>query len=119
MNEIKPTNFIVAELCDNDFGYDLCQALRSLMDDAGGVDFCPHVAKAYIVEHMLSAYKRKLILKGTSGYSSPEYIEEYFNRMKVTFRDKLPTYDIEGKYQIDHDGGSAYYDINLDKVYSL
>lgn len=119
MNEIKPINFIVVELCDNDFGHDLRAALRELMDTAGGIDFCPNVAKDYIVEYMLSAYKKKIILRGQNGYSSVERIEKWFSRIRVTFRDKLPTYDLEGEYPIDHDSGSAYYDVNLDEVFAL
>ena len=119
MDVIKPINFIVAELCDNDFGYDLREAIRQLMDDAGGIDFCPHVAKEYIVEYIVSAHVRKTILRGQKGYSKAEHIRDYMNKIRVTFRDKLPTYDINGEHTINHEGGSAYYDVHRDEVYAL
>lgn len=112
-------NFVVVELCDNDFGHDLYEGLRSLVDEACGIDFCPFIAKEYIVEYVVSAHKRKTILRGKEGYSDPDSIKNYIERIRVTFREKLPTYDIAGEYPIDHEMGSVYYDVNLDEVFFL
>lgn len=108
-------NFVVVEFGDNDFGTDLLFALRNLIDDAGGVDFCPTIAKEYITEHVVSAKRRRNILKGWPQSDCREYLSS----MHVTFRDKLPTTTPDGDNTVCSDGGSVYYDVNLDKVMFL
>ena len=109
-------NFLVVELCDNDFGHKLSKAVRDLVDDFGGVDFCPILAKKYIVESVVAQCKLHDIVQGNEGHDVREYLER---GIRVTFRDKLPTYDMEGAMPKDDDGGSVYYDINLDMVFQF
>lgn len=108
-------NFVVVEFGDNDFGHYLRDALRDLVDDAGGVDFCPTVAKNYIVEHMVRSINCGNILRGFELSDNRAYL----SRMRVTFRDKLPSYSPWEENPVDHDHGSAYYDVNLDQVHSF
>jgi hypothetical protein len=112
-------NFLVVEFGDNDFGHYLREALRDIIDQCGGVDFCPITAKKYIIEYVVMRSKLNKILRGYDKEINDESTREYLSRMRVTFRDKLPTWDIEGQNFIDHDGGSVYYDINLDQVGSF
>ena len=115
-----PINFVVVELCDNDFGTELKNALRDLIDDCGGVDFCPFIAKAYIINHIASAQYRHDLVTGFVGSNNQTVdLEQYLKKLRVTFRDKLPTYTPNGNDTINADGGSVYYDVNLDKIFSL
>jgi hypothetical protein len=114
MNKI---NFVVVELCDNDYGRHLRDGLRKLIDESGGVDFCPVIARKYMVEYIVAMSALKHILNG-DDYNS-EGLRNYLQKLRVTFRDKLPTYDIEGERVVDHDGGSVYYNVNLDQVHSF
>lgn len=112
-------NFLVVEFGDNDFGYYLREALEDLITEAGGVDFCPILAKRYIIEYVVAKSKLNKILRGYEDQINDDSTREYLSRIRVTFRDRLPTYDIEGKNQVDHDGGSVYYDTHLEKVFSF
>lgn len=114
-----PINFVVVRLGDNDFGWRLGEALRDLVDEVGGIGFCPELAKAYIVNHVAASSYRTHLLRG----GSTEYLKglkAYLQSVRVEFRERLPTDDPEGNIPLDDDdGGSVYYDVNLDKVSSI
>ncbi len=120
MNAKPEYNFITVELCDNDFGWRMKDALQSLIDNAG-LDFCPTIAKKYIVEHIMLSE----ILKG--GDYENSYTRTYLTEgITVEFRKTLPSYDPYEQQDKDHDGGSVYYDggsvyydVNLDQIHQF
>lgn len=112
-------NFIVANLGDNDFGYILKDGLVSYMSDKlrnlPVNDFqCKHYLIGFVVGKVIL---KNAMFKSDSNESSidmskVESLQEYLqNSLSVEITDKLPT--------IDHDGGSAYYDLNLDVAYTF
>lgn len=116
---MEQVNFIVVLLCDNDFSCDLKHGLHSLVD-AKGIDFCPIIARRFMIEYLVSASIRRRILscdilneEGLDVYRKT--MTKYFNRLSVERRQKLPTN--EDGSPIDHDGGSVYYDVNLDEFF--
>jgi hypothetical protein len=116
-------NFVLVLLCDNDFATYLRNALRDLIDECGGVDFCPVLAHRYIVEHIVSANLRQRILDGTLSPDRKTMELErtglygYLSRIRIECTDKLPT-EYDGQ-AIDHDSGSVYYDVNLNDIFPL
>lgn len=111
---MENSRFIVVELCDNDFGCDLKNALSDLIDESGEIGFCPIVAKRYLIEHIVSQNSLRSILR-QEGFDA-DHLRKYLNKIRVTFRDSLPTYQPFSKDVVDHDNGSAYYDSRLKKV---
>jgi len=82
------------------------------------MDFCPIMAKRYLIEYIVMSHKLRYILDNIEDNHDDIKLREYLSRLAVTFRDRLPTITPDGP-MIDHDGGSAYYDVNLDKVFPL
>ena len=117
--ETPDYNFIVVRLGDNDFGNKMEQALLDLINEHG-LNFCPVIAKRYIIEYIIGRITLKEI---ASGVDPDEHrlqsFRDYLNKMTVTFNKKLPTYTPDGEQTIDDDGGSVYYDVNLGKVFWL
>lgn len=102
-------NFIVASLCDNDFGYKIKMALEQ-GDDFFDTDMaCPRIWKAFIIAFIIGEHmKSDAFYRATDGikFDRHKHTEEYLeNGLRVTFEAKLPK-------ELDHDGGSAYYDCN-------
>jgi hypothetical protein len=58
------------------------------------------------------------ILQGREGdeSSTRNYLEK---KLRVEFSVAFPTLDLYGEKKIDHDGGSAYYDVASDEVYTF
>jgi hypothetical protein len=102
-------NFIFASLCDNDFGISL---LKGLPDIAVNSQMQETVLteedfKYFLVHYVLF----EMIVRYPCAYRKREWKDientrDYLNKnLKVLFLDECPT--------VDHDGGSAIYDINL------
>jgi len=104
------TNFIFASLCDNDFGTSMLKGIteisRSCMEQESNLteeDF-----KYFLIHYVVF----DMIVKFPSAYRKREwkdiehtknYLEE---KMKISYLTEPPN--------VDHDGGSVVYDINLD-----
>ena len=110
---MKDFNFIVVSLCDNDFSHHLETALQHIIE--GGFNFCPIVMKTALVELVttFSFVNHLRIDDVTKARADAHNTRAYlYGAMRVEFSKDLPRYEPNGKY-VDHDGGSIYYNVNL------
>ncbi len=107
-------NFLVLDLCDNDYGYHLLRAVEYAKEQ----EFYEYAGedvrwwKQYIVEFVLMSQLLRHPPKEGENYSR-KYLEE---GLDVYFSQHWPTYD--GVKPLDHDGGSVVFDLNT-KIVSL
>lgn len=104
-------NFVIVELCDNDFGSMLKDALRDLLDNSA-LAICPIIAKRYIIEYLIGRIKLRDILDNKE--TNEIHYRNYFSRIRVRFENNLNKNPLP-----DHDGGSVYYDVNMDMVFTF
>jgi hypothetical protein len=100
-------NFIVVSLCNNDYP-EIRDGLTDLIEN-WGLDFCPFVAKEYIIEYTRSRKHLKGLVTGF-GTDDTRNVSYLRDNLRVTFEQKRPTED--------HDHGSCYFDIHLGQVFS-
>jgi hypothetical protein len=105
--ECEPYNFIVAKLCDNDFGHHIKDALVEGVE-WWGLDkkACPIIWKRFIIAYLMGYLrKRHVVYSENVTEEHMDFLDNnYFQGIRVTFERNAPTED--------HDGGSAAYDIN-------
>jgi len=103
---IDMERYLIFRLGDNDFGRLIENAVEDLLLEKG-LDFCPFIAKEYVIEHV---YKQ--IEDEDKPWSTIDSVKEYLSKsMRVYRTDKFPSYDLEGKQLVDDDWGSVYVDI--------
>lgn len=95
--------YLIFSLCDNDFGWRISNAVKELTSDRG-LNFCPCVAKDYVINHVCEASEKyDQIYIGS--------IREYLSEKLLVYRsNNLPTYDLDKMNLVDDDGGSVYLD---------
>ena len=100
-------NLLVVEFCDNDFSYNIKEALESLYKDTENIyNHSLDMIKRYLVIHVEAEMAKKSCLRNWESSSYREYLE----RITVSFRKDLPKIEPEGE-TVDHGGGSAAIDI--------
>lgn len=131
MNDETPRNFLVVELGDNDFRYQIVSALEELKNywaEQGNIQYyCPQSIKNYIIAWLVSYDWKQRALNGdwkdknSASYVGPDISSiKYFQHLRVTFREKLPTYDPYDETTVkDDDGGSAAMDLHTGYVFSF
>ncbi len=107
-----PINFIVANLCDNDFGHLLADGLHYGMTEyAYHEKLCPLLWKKYLIAYVIS----RLLMTSPSIFDGSlrldlktvQELENYLQaRLQVTFEEHVP--------EDDHDSGSAYLDVHTE-----
>ena len=106
-------NFLVARLCDNDFGQDIKYAIKHGIEHWGLDNEFPIEKWKQFILIYLEAHQRHCSLV-RDWHSSNERILQTVSylaeRMKVTYETNAPT--------DDHDGGSAAYDFNRKYLYT-
>jgi len=107
-------NFIVASLCDNDFGYDLMSALKEGIEEYGyEKKLCPVLWKKFLIAFILGKILKSSVGDSVSeefDYSYLKHIEDYLRKgLRVTFEKTAPT--------DDHDGGSAVIDLHTKQAW--
>lgn len=108
-------NFLVFELCDNDYGYDLYRAvtyaIKNDFYETAGEDCLWW--KNFVIQFVLAAK----FLKGPQTKDGLHATEKYLQTMRVYATRHWPTLP-NGK-AIDHDGGSIVLDINQKSAYFI
>ena len=125
-------NFLVVELGDNDFSYRMQSALEELRDywaSEGNIQHhCAYSIKNFIVAHVVSYDWKKRCLEGDwREHAAPgevrfdESLIIYMQDIRVTFREKMPTYTPyeDDQTLIDHGGGSVAMDLNTGYVFQF
>lgn len=113
-------NFLIVELCDNDFSNAMRHALEELTTywTDNIQNYCPFAIKEYMIASMTAYMEKSYILRDRGTFDREQYVK-WFKGMRVTFRQKMPTYDIEGTMEKDDDGGSVGYDINTKQIFQF
>ena len=109
MSDPKPYNFIVADLCDNDFGQKLKSALEEGVDEYGHLDggLCPTLWKKFLIAYILGDQMKRVnsTLTENFNWDALKQTEAYLReQLTVTFEQKEP--------EQDHDGGSACLNVH-------
>lgn len=98
-------SLLIVELCDNDFGNSLREALEELYKDVANVyNHSTDAIKQYIIAHVIcNCWKRAALYENEFN---EQHYRKYLSKMRVTFRRELPRYTPSGNF-VDHDHGSA------------
>jgi len=110
-----PVNFIVASLCDNDYGRLLKSALEEGVNNYGyDVTLCPLLWKKYLIAYVLGDSLKSRVDLSTSGefnYDGIRSTEAYLREnLRVSFERFAPT--------ANDGGGSAFIDLASRKAWS-
>jgi hypothetical protein len=131
MSEETEYNFLVVEFGDNDYGHVIAKGIEELSSHwtENVRQLCPHAIKCFLVAYVVSCQWKKDCLwlgEETSDADSLMVLPnpntlDWLKMMRVTFRDKMPTYEPEGypEQLIDHDGGSAAMDLNTNYIFTF
>lgn len=105
----REKSLLIVEFGDNDFGYDIKDALDSLHADTENIyNHSTDAIKEYIIAHVIGKNRKRAALRKDSFVESD--FQKYLNDIQVTFRRTLPRNEPDGDF-IDHDGGSAGIDL--------
>jgi hypothetical protein len=106
-------NFLVFDLCDNDYGYHI----RSAVEYAKKQGFYNYAGedckwwKAYVIQFVMASLLMSRYRKDENIESTKKYLE---NGLKVYASIKWPTYD--GINPVDHGGGSVVFDLHTENI---
>lgn len=107
---MKNRNFIIARLCDNDFGGDLKRALDFVVDQHDIDNMDDVRLKATVIEHVVCSNQVRDVALGRETVASAivhaASLRTYLHTADIRFSQKN---DYEG---FDDDGGSAIFDLN-------
>lgn len=106
-------NFIVLELCDNDFGSRLRSTLELFSEDVFKGVYCPITLKKAVIQHIIGLSMQESASfnkKGDIDWARFQHTEQYLiEKLRVTFEEIKP--------DKDHEGGSAYFDVSLNQCF--
>lgn len=110
-------SLLVVELCDNDYGYSIKDALEHLYLDTENIyNHSTDAIKQYIIAHIDGRLGKNSAL--TNCKHNSERIKKYLSKMRVTFSRELPRNEPDGE-TVDHDGGSAAIDLALGYAFTF
>lgn len=108
-------NFVVASLCDSDFSKQLSPSLSYAMNSYKSHVFSEAEIKRIIVQSVVG-----LVIADDSNRYQDEGINwERYQTIQQFLERRLTVSFSQDKPSIDHEGGSAYYDLNTQQAYSF
>ena len=111
------SNFLILELCDNDYGHDLKEALEELVLETENVqDHTVQTIKSFVIEHVIFQHKKWDILFRNCDFDEERSRSYLTNHLKVYWSEKFPLHYYEGR-PVDHDGGSVCLNVAMSEVY--
>lgn len=116
-------NFLIVEFGDNDFGYQIAEALKELATywtNNNVQYYCPYAIKRFLIVAVSSYYWKKNALEGAEDWQDFS-ISKWLSGMRVTFRQHMPTYTHypDDTAVIDHDGGSAGLNLHTGETFTF
>jgi hypothetical protein len=130
-NSPESYNFLVVDFGDNDFGHIIADGLRELNEywTNNVQNYCPFAIKCFLIAHVVSYnWKKNCLWLDLDTPDTKELtvlpdqnVLNWLKEMQVTFRYKMPTYELDGypEQYIDHDGGSAAMDLHTKTVFTF
>jgi hypothetical protein len=106
-------NFIVAKLCDNDYGQTLAEGLQEAILDYGLENASEELLKRFLINFTIGKHlcRHTRLNKLELDIEYIKLIDSYLSKeLRVSFEKSAPT--------LDHDGGSAVFDLNLLKSWT-
>ena len=107
-------NFLVARLCDNDFGSTIKDAIEHGIKYWGLDNTLPiEKWKKFILIYVEANHRQRNLIRDwqeDDTWNIQSTIKHLNERMDVTYENNAPT--------DDHDGGSAAYDFNRNYLYT-
>jgi hypothetical protein len=106
-------NFIVAKLCDNDYGRTLAEGLQEAILDYGLENASEEILKRFLINFTIGKHlcKHTRLNKLELDMDYIKLVDSYLTKqLRVSFEKYAPT--------LDHDGGSAVFDLNLLKSWT-
>lgn len=106
-------NFIVAKLCDNDYGQTLAEGLQEAILDYGLENASEELLKRFLTNFTIGKHlcRHTRLNKLELDIEYIKSVDSYLtNQLRVSFEKSAPT--------LDHDGGSAVFDMNLLKSWT-
>lgn len=108
-------NFVVASLCDSDFSKQLSPSLSYAMNS-----YKSHVLSEAEIKRIIVQSVVGLVIADDSNRYQDEGINwERYQTIQQFLERRLTVSFSQDKPSIDHEGGSAYYDLNTKQVYSF